>query len=282
MARKYTPLTPEQRAEKVNAAKAKLDARIEELLSPEGWQGFIASRAQLAKYSLRNQLLILAQCKIASDVRSFNAWKKAGRSVRKGEKGLAILAPVIVKDRETEEDKLVNYKVVYVFDISQTDGEPVFHPRRVDAALLTGDAPAELWERAARLIKAEGYSLERGDCDGANGVTYVDRRIVRVRSDVEPAQAVKTLIHELAHIRAGHEWRIGSIPTSRMEVEAESIAMIVCDTAGLDSLPYSVGYVAGWARDIEEVTEAAALVTRTAEKIVADMDLIEIDEAEQD
>ena len=285
MARKYTPLTPEQRAEKVAAAKAKLDARIEALLSPEGWTGFIASRAQLAKYSLRNQLLILAQCPGASDVRSFNAWRKAGRRVVSGPgSGLVILAPIerMVEDESTGEKvrRVVGWKTVAVFDISQTDGAEVFHPRRTDPVLLTGDAPAELWERAARLVKGEGFALERGDCDGANGWTDFGTRTVRVRDDVDPAQAVKTLIHELAHIRCGHEHR--RMTRSRREVEAESVASIVCDTAGLDTSAYTDPYVSGWASGIEEVTEAAETVVRTAERIIADMDLLSAEDIEED
>jgi hypothetical protein len=91
--------------------------------------------------------------------------------------------------------------VVHVFDIAQTEGDPL---PDVPPALLTGQALAGLWDDLAGQVSGHGYTLERGDCSGANRYTDPARRVVRVRDDVDDAQAVKTLAHELGHIECGH------------------------------------------------------------------------------
>ena len=176
-----------------------------------------------------------------------------------------------VKGKETAQRELRGFRVVHVFDVAQTDGE-----RLPDVApdLLIGSSPANLWERIAGLVEADGFVVERGDCSGANGYTRFDDRVVRVRDDVEPAQAVKTLAHELGHIRADHETRFtdtyhGSVNCRGIaEIEAESIAYLVTTAAGLNSSGYSVPYVAGWSGGDPAMLRATATrVLTTATKI---------------
>jgi hypothetical protein len=97
---------------------------------------------------------------------------------------------------------LRGFRVVYVFDVSQTDGDAL---PDVCPVLLTGEVDAGLWDGLAAQVTGHGYTLQRGPCPGeANGVTDPAGRTVRVRADVDPRQAVKTLAHELAHIQCGH------------------------------------------------------------------------------
>jgi hypothetical protein len=106
--------------------------------------------------------------------------------------------------------------------------------------LLQGEAPAGLWDALAAQIESEGYTVERGECDGgANGWTRFADRVVRVRADIDDAAAVKTASHELAHLllHDGTEYATGC--RGRAEVEAESVAYLVCDRAGLASDQYS-------------------------------------------
>ena len=166
------------------------------------------------------------------------------------------------------------FRVAYVFDITQTDGDPL---PEVAPGPLTGDAPAQLWQRLAEVVEADGYRIERGPCGGAYGHTRFTDRIVRVRDDVSPAQATKTLAHELGHIRAEHDTRFAETYhrdtrcRGIAEVEAESIAYVVTAAAGLDTTGYTVPYVAHWAEgDTTVLRDTAARVITTARAILTD------------
>jgi hypothetical protein len=282
--RRYTPLTPEQRAERIATARAQLNAGVEALMSGEGWQQFVASRRWLRRYSLGNQIMIMAQCPEATDVRPLSEWNAAGYRMRTGTHQIKIWKPVTrssapAKAEATGEDGVDEAKapvearrrrapfiLVNVVDRSQLDNPPPA-PEVALPAALSGDAPAGLWVSVAALIEAEGFTVERGPCDrGAFGTTDLAARTVRVRDDVEPAQAAKTLTHELAHVLMGHD---GSMPGQVREVEAESVACLVTAALGLDSLAYSVPYVAGWAGNIAAVRTSAERVIATADLILA-------------
>ena len=167
---------------------------------------------------------------------------------------------------------LRGFRVAHVFDISQTEGDPL---PDIVPELLTGDAPAALWDALAAQVAGHGYTLTREACGQANGLTDPQARTVRVRPDVADAQAVKTLAHELAHIECGHaadgfDYR-GC--RGRAEAEAESVAYIVTAWAGLDSGGYTVPYVAAWsAGDTDVVRAAATSVTAAAGRILDHLD----------
>jgi hypothetical protein len=220
--------------------------------------------------------------------------------VVKGSTGLAVLAPCTYTAKSTDPGQaapaaatatgtagepsggdadrpagarvLRGFRVAHVFDISQTEGDPL---PDITPELLTGDAPAALWEALAAQVAAHGYMLTREACGQANGLTDPAARSVRVRPDVADAQAVKTLAHELAHIECGHttdgfDYR-GC--RGRAEAEAESVAYIVTAWAGLDSGAYTVPYVAAWsAGDTDVVRAAAATVTAAARRILDHLD----------
>jgi hypothetical protein len=246
--------------------------------------------AKFHTYSLGNVLLIGLQAPTATRVAGFRTWKSLGRQVRKRERGIAILAPCTYRPktattatdsaREQASDErggeaapatggrqLRGFRVVHVFDVAQTEGDPLPDV----APALTGQAPAGLWDDLAAQVTGHGYTLERGACCGANGYTDPARRVVRVRDDVDDAQAVKTLAHELGHIECGH---VEDLPTyltcrGRCEVEAESIAYVVAAAHGLDASGYTFAYVAGWAGgDLTRVRQAAETVTKAARTIL--------------
>ncbi len=164
------------------------------------------------------------------------------------------------------------FRRAYVFDGAQTDGQPL---PEVAPVLLTGEAPADLWDELAAQVTAHGYTLERGDCHGANGYTDQSSQSVRVRDDVDDAQAVKTLAYELGHIECGH---VAALPTyatcrGRCEVEAESVAYVVTAAAGMDASGYTFAYVAQWAGgDVPTVRQAAETVTKAARTILRHLD----------
>jgi hypothetical protein len=131
-----------------------------------------------------------------------------------------------------------------------------------------------MWDTVAGLVEAEGYWIERSHGGSANGSTDPATRVVAVRADLEPAQAAKTLVHELAHIRLGHVDDLARYHAerARCEVEAESVAHIVTAAVGLVSDAYSFPYVARWAHgDTEAVARAAEAVITCARTIVDDL-----------
>jgi hypothetical protein len=177
---------------------------------------------------------------------------------------------------ELAHGELRGFRVVHVWDLTQTEGAPLPHIAPVE---LTGDAGV-LPDRLAEAIHADGFAVERGPCRGANGYTDFAARVVRVRADVADAQYGRTLAHELGHVRADHERRfLGLYARSltcraQAEVEAESIAYLVAAAAGLPTEAYSVPYLAGWSGgDSTVLRETAARVLTVARGINADLGL---------
>jgi hypothetical protein len=282
-------LSPEERAERIAVAREQLLGGIDKLMTADGWEQLITSRAWLRRYSLNNVIMILAQCPEATDVRPKSEWAQRGYGLmRKGTHKINIWKPRFQRlDKDTtgataesaphaDGDQtaraLSGFILVPVVDVSQLQGNPEAHrpalPRPIE---LSGDAPTGLWDGIAAQITANGYSLERGDCGTAYGRTvWADRRVV-VRADIEPAQAAKTATHELAHILCDHDTRT-TITRNVREVEAESVACIVAAACGLDTLSYSVPYVASWAADRDTARGSAGRVLAVADTILAQLD----------
>ncbi len=277
----------EVREAKLTAIHEQLAAAVEDLTTGQAWADMLAAASRFHHYSLGNVLLIAMQRPDATRVAGFTTWKTLGRIVRKGEKGIGILAPCSYRpssesDSDTPSDGaadkptgertsggrvLRGFRVAYVFDVSQTDGEPLADVR---PDLLPGEAPAGLWDALAAQVTANGYTLERGDCRDANGYSDPTTRTVRVRADVDDAQAVKTLCHELAHVLLHCEDMTAYAQCQgAAEIEAESVAYVVTAAHGLDSAAYTTAYVAQWANgDTSKVKAAAQRVIATATAIL--------------
>ena len=281
--------------DKLTEAHQRLAQAVADLVSGDDWQAFLALAAKLHGYSARNVLLILTQAPWATQVAGYRTWQQLGRQVRAGQKGIAIFAPCRYRTTDADGDSdndsdsggddagragrivVRGFRVVHVFDISQTDGDDLAEPAR--PALLHGEAPAGLWDALAALLDAEGYTLERGDCGGANGLTRFDIRLVRIRCDVDDRQAVKSLAHEVAHVllHDGTEYAAGC--RGRAEVEAESVAYLVCSLAGVDCDSYSFAYVAGWSGGDANAVHATAeraldCARQIAQRIAATTELV--------
>ncbi len=277
--------------DKLAALHEQISDGVAALVQSEGWRAMLDTAAKFHSYSLGNLVLIALQAPQATRIAGFRSWQSLGRQVRKGERGIAILAPCTYRpktsscttgstgEQPTDErggpaapaatsKQLRGFRVVHVFDVAQTDGDPL---PEVAPVLLSGQAPAGLWEDLASQVAGYGYALERGNCAGANGYTDPTRRVVRVRDDVDEAQAVKSLAHDLGHLECGH---VTDLPTyltcrGRCEVEAESVAYVVAAAHGLDASSYTFAYVAGLAGpDLTRVRQAAETVTKAARTIL--------------
>ncbi|MDF1596197.1 MAG: ArdC-like ssDNA-binding domain-containing protein [Acidimicrobiia bacterium] len=265
----------------VDRLHQQLQDSLQELVTSEDWQRALSVAARFHDYSFANTRLIWAQSiargSTLSRVAGYRAWQKLGRHVRKGERGLQILAPVIRKvtpdNGEEEERRVVGFRVVHVFDIAQTDGDPL---PEVPITLVEGDLPSH-WEQVRGLITESGFDLQVADIERlgeANGITDWKRRDVVVRASLPGAQRFKTAVHELAHIRL-HEPNSDGRPSCRgiVEVEAESVAYMVCAGLGIDSAGYSLGYVASWSGgDLTKVAATANRVIGCARQVLAQIE----------
>jgi antirestriction protein ArdC len=268
-------------SDRLTALHDTLTEAVEALTTGEQWAAMLTAAARFHRYSLSNLLLIYTARPDATRVAGFRTWLSLGRCVRKGERGIPILAPCTYKTDAESDDAgpatgadvtgdgtprrvLRGFRVVYVFDITQTEGDPV---PDVTPVLLDGDDPGRLWDALAAQVESAGYVLDRADCSPANGVTdYLTRR-VSVRPDLSAAQSCKTLAHELGHVLL-HAPGDG-IPRERREVEAESVAYVVCQASGLVTDDYSLAYVAGWAQgDLTLVKDTADRVIGTARAVL--------------
>lgn len=278
------------RRETLESMHSLLAERVGSLDSVQAWGEWLGFANSFHRYSFNNTVLIWAQHPQASLVAGYRAWQARGRQVRRGEKAIKVFGPITRREPKLDahghpvlgldskpvlEVRIVGVKPVSVFDVSQTDGDPI--PERPTPRLLTGQAPAGLWESLQGFVEAQGFSVSRGDCGGANGVTRYESRQVVVRPDVDDAQAVKTLAHEAAHVLL-HSPGVRDPFACRgvVEVEAESVAFMVTAAHGLDASQYTFNYVAGWAHraSTPEGPDVEEIVRSTGQRVIGATDRI--------
>lgn len=253
---------------KIEDITAKLEQGIDELLNGGDWQRYLDTMSRFHHYSFGNIILIVMQCPTASRVAGFQTWKKMGRYVKKGEKAIQIIAPCPHKKKimDGDEEKEIvwnTYKGVSVFDVSQTDGEPL--PE------ICRDLTAAVDQYEEKLEKLKAFAPVQVVFEdihgGSHGYYSKKEEKIAVKTGMAQAQTIKTLVHEIAHSLLHND----SEETSQVkEVEAESIAYTVCQYLGIDSGTYSFGYVAGWAGgDKEKLKKSLDNIQKTAHKIIS-------------
>jgi antirestriction protein ArdC len=293
------------REAKLEALHERLAGAVESLVSGEDWVSAVVFAARFRSRSFSNTVLIYAQHveryaagsvpePFPTYVAGYRQWESLGRHVLKGQRGYVIQAPVLkrlasatpgdpgswrrlgFKEKpaagEQVRRQIVSVRPAYVWDVSQTDGEPL--PERPRPVLLEGQAPAGLWDGLAALVEADAFAVSTvasaQDLAGANGVTDYVERTVRVRADMDPAARVKTLAHELAHVRMHQPPGDGEPRGCRgvREVEAESVAMMVGAAHGMPTGGYTIPYVSAWAAGVVGKTPAE-VVQSTGERVRA-------------
>lgn len=260
---------------------------IEELTSSERWREWLEVQSRFHDYSFGNAVLILRQFPRATRVAGFRTWKKLGRSVRKGEKAIWILAPVRYKKEETapgEEATLVvrGFKAVPVFDVSQTEGSEL-----PDVAVrLKGADSGDAYEDLQTVARGLGFTVVEECLGGAiNGDCSHSEWRIRIETGNDRRQQVKTLAHEIGHAILHAPG--GSRPEDRVvrELEAESVAYVVCQQLGVETGGYSFGYVAVWAGGGERAQEAlrasGSRIQRAADAVLTTIAALRIDGAEE-
>jgi len=285
------------RAERLKKVTDRLEAGVTELFEGDRFVEYLRTASKFHRYSFRNILLIAMQHPAASQVAGYNDWKKKfGRQVKKGEKGIQILAPCsfgasLVQqkvDPDTGQPMVDNngqpvekrtpilpnrFRVVTVFDISQTEGPEL--PEVVSELTGTVERYDEI-TKALEVLSPVPISFE--DIPGtAKGCFDRTEGRITVRPGMSQAQTLKTMIHEVAHAKL-HSGPTMSDPLPgetkkdrhTREVEAESVAYVVCQHFGVDTSDYSFGYVAGWSKgkDLTELKSSLDCIRGTAAKLI--------------
>ena len=245
--------TPEQRKKEVDNLLYDLKEGVVGSISSDQFKEYLKTVQKFHKYSSKNALLIRQQCPKASVVASYGTWTDLGYQVNKGEKGIKILCPIIKseKDDETkfERNTLRGFRIGYVFDVSQTSPlegkakELTYSPQ-----ILQGDVSG--YEKFLSALEAVAGCkvIYDHDCTVGRGYyNFVDDEI-HIQRGMPQLQTVKTLAHELVH-KSFH--RVGGDKDSR-EIQAESVAYMICRHFGLPTDDYSFPYVTSYATNVDK------------------------------
>ena len=292
-------LTSEKPAEKVKEITARLEQGVQAIFDSDRYKEFLTAMSKFHDYSLNNTILIAMQG--GNLVMGFRQWEKEfDRHVKKGEKGIKIFAPAPYKvkklvdkidpetrkpmlDREgkvVKEEKEITvpaFKVITVFDISQTEGKE-FPDLSVKPLLADVEQYEDFF---AALEKASPVPITFEQItNGANGYFSLTDKRIAIKEGVSELQAVKTAIHEIAHAKL-HDVDLNAPPEEQnrvdrhtREVEAESVAYTVCQHFGLDTSDYSFGYVAGWSsgKEMTELKASLETIQATAKELITEIE----------
>ena len=259
---------------KVEQAKQIASNAIEQLRQAleaghsERLKDHLAAMARFRRYSWGNIMLIASQKPNATHVAGFQAWHKLGRFVKKGEKGILILAPIVRKKAEshgaTEQDEssvAVGFRAAYVFDITQTDGQPL-----PEIGSVNGE-PREYRERLAKFVSEQGIALEySGDIAPARGTSAGGK--ITLLPGQSPAEEFATLAHELAHEMMHRDERRSSTSKRIRETEAEAVAFVVCHAIGLETGSASQDYIQLYEGDAKLLTASLEHIQKSANQIL--------------
>ena len=225
---------------------------------------YLKTMGKFHNYSLGNAMLIGFQKPDATRVAGFRTWKKLGRWVKKGEKGIVIIAPLVGKKRDAPEDEgrsVCGFRAVYVFDLSQTDGEPL-----PELASTQGD-PGPHTDRLKAFVASRGIELlYEPDLEGALGKS--SGGTIRLVQDLDPPKEFEVLVHEVAHELLHHN--NGRRPPKVVrETEAEAVAAVVSQAVGLQATEAASDYIQLYDGSQETLADSLHHIQHAAAAILA-------------
>ena len=286
----------DKRADELHQITDKLEKGVKDVFQSDKYKQFLNVMAKFPRYSVNNTMLIMMQRPDAQLCQSFTGWKQMGRYVKKGERGISILAPAPYKI-EREQTKLDDkgrpvfdadgepvkekvevtiraFKVVKTFDLAQTDGKelPTIGPNELVGSI---DGYPKLLQ-ALQEISPVPVSFELID-GGAKGYYNLENKSIVIQDGMSEVQTIKTLLHEMAHQKLHDKDTVPEakdITRNGKEVEAESVAYVVCQHYGINTSDYSFSYVAGWSEGKETPELKASLdkIRQTASEFIYQID----------
>lgn len=263
---------------------------VKDYFKSDVYKEYLTALSKFHHYSPRNIQLILAQKPNASYVASFKKWKEDfDRSVNKGEKSMRIFAPVTVKQKDPETGKVLLdkegkektktfFKLIPVFDVSQTDGKELSKP--IYDLEGTYQDYGNLYKSAKKVSEANGVAVEfADDLNGAHGTYSKQTNSILILKGMSEQQTLKTLFHEMAHSELHTLDKMIEQPLSRStkELQAESVAFVVASHYGMDTSEYSFGYLATWSQDKEGLTDLEGqikIVQKEADNLITKIDSV--------
>lgn len=285
----------EKQADQLKAVTDQLEKGVAEVFQSDKYKQFLDTMAKFPRYSVNNSILIMMQKPDARLCQSYTGWKEMGRYVKKGEKGINILAPapykvereqtkfdekgkpVLDADGEPVKEKVEvtvrAFKIVKTFDIAQTDGKeiPSIGPNELIGSI---EGYPKLLQ-ALQEISPVPVTFEQID-SGAKGFYHQAEKRIAVQDGMSEVQTIKTLLHEMAHqkLHDRDTSAAGDIPRNGKEVEAESVAYVVCQHYGINTSDYSFSYVAGWSegKETPELKSSLDKIRQTAAEFISQID----------
>ena len=295
-------LNGKNNAERMKEITDRLEAGIQALFESEQYKAYLTAMSKFHNYSFNNTLLIAMQKPDASLVAGFGKWRDDfERHVKKGEKGIKILAPSPYKVKkqmekidpatqnpvigadgkpvtEEREIEIPAFRVVTVFDVSQTEGKEI---PDIAVSELTGSVE-QYQNFFAALEKASPVPIAFENIEGgAHGYYHLEEKRIAIDEDMSELQTLKTAIHEIAHAKlhaidkdAPATEQAERLDRRTREVQAESVAYAICQHYGLDTSDYSFGYVAGWSsgRELSELKASLETIRKAANELITDID----------
>lgn len=262
-------------ASKVDSAREAVSTAVDTLIAQlesgksEQLLNYLSTMSRFHSYSIGNVMLIMSQYPDATRVAGFHTWKSMGRSVKKGEKGIVIIAPMIFKKDDDaqsgDEEKIVRYRAVHVFDISQTEGEPLPEPNRISGE------PGETLARLEAAIMGDSIEVQTVDSlGGADGVSTGGT--IRIAENLSEAERFSVLVHEWAHELLHQRDKENRPPKTVRETEAESVAFVVSHACGLKTGTASSDYIQLYNGDRDTLTASLDRIQKTACRIIEAID----------
>jgi len=228
---------------------------------------YLKAIGRFHRYSLHNVMLIASQKPNASYVAGFRTWNELGRFVKKGEKGILILAPIVRRKSENEEDQkesstsVAGFRAAYVFDVSQTDGKEV-----PQIGTVHGD-PRRCGEQLRNFASAQRISIDYSiEIAPARGMSSGGK--ITLLPGQSPAEEFSTLAHELAHELLHRGDRRTATSRRIRETEAEATAFVVCHAIGLETGSAASDYIQLWNGDAQLLTESLAYIRQAASQML--------------
>ncbi len=263
-------------SDKVKELMEKLEKGVIDIFESDKYKSYLEYVSKFYSYSINNLVLIFLQNPNATRVAGYNTWKsKFNRTVKKGEKGIKIIAPIVYKDKkndkadnESEDEKsFVYFKTTTVFDVSQTEGEEL--PSLVKKLDSDND---NFYKYIDVLMQVSPVPILFEEYKH-NGAYFLEDKKIIINKNLSQEQTLKTVIHEISHSMLHFEVNKDKCKRTK-EVEAESIAYIVSNYLGIDSSSYSFGYVASWSRDkeLKELKASLDVILKASKEIITNID----------
>lgn len=257
----------------MDLAKTCVEELVEALQGkePEAFTRYLDFMGRFHRYSLGNILMIMKQRPDAEYVAGFRTWKELGRWVKRGEKGIAILAPMIGKRKDEQDEEARRkekrecwgFRVVHVFDVKQTEGAEL-----PSLSEIQGD-PGDSHRSLQRVIRSLGIELAHGVLPmGINGASSGGRVVIAEGLNI--AEEFQVMAHELAHelLHHGTEWNHRDLPKTVVETEAEAVAYVVSRAHGIDAMAVSNEYIRLYRGDAKTIEESLGRILSTASRVL--------------